>query len=111
MEASSILLDSVLRSGTAPSEGRFSADGPTGDIFGEWLNQADAPASAGAAEAWSDEEEYVAPEEPKAAYVPANWLDAMALEHTESYVPPVDMISAVNSDDNGLYRMFRNISP
>lgn len=43
--------------------------------------------------------------------VPANWLDAMPADRYDTDATDEDAISAVNSDDNGLYRMFRNLSP
>lgn len=43
--------------------------------------------------------------------VPANWLDAMPAERYEQDMREEDAITACNSDDNGLYRMFRNLSP
>lgn len=43
--------------------------------------------------------------------VPANWLDAMPAELYEREERDQDAITACNSDDNGLYRMFRNLSP
>ncbi|MGF0537756.1 hypothetical protein ACQQ2Q_07150 [Agrobacterium sp. ES01] len=44
-------------------------------------------------------------------YVPANWLDALPSDRHELPLPGHDKISAVNSDEAGLYRMFQNISP
>lgn len=50
-------------------------------------------------------------------HVKANWLDALAASDrhrtTDNAVPaPVKMrIASVNSDDNGLYRMFIGVSP
>lgn len=41
----------------------------------------------------------------------ASWLDAMPPEAREAVPSKEDSISSVNSDDNGLYRMFIGISP
>jgi len=41
----------------------------------------------------------------------ASWLDAMPPEAFEDATSDPDHISSVNSDDNGLYRMFIGISP
>lgn len=41
----------------------------------------------------------------------ASWLDAMPPEAMEVPVSEPDHISSVNSDDNGLYRMFIGVSP
>lgn len=41
----------------------------------------------------------------------ASWLDAMPAEAFETATGDHDHISSVNSDDNGLYRMFIGVSP
>ncbi|CVI63202.1 MULTISPECIES: hypothetical protein [Agrobacterium] len=41
----------------------------------------------------------------------ASWLDAMPPEAFETAPSDPDHISSVNSDDNGLYRMFIGVSP
>ncbi|MCM2473579.1 hypothetical protein HGO38_08820 [Rhizobium sp. CG5] len=43
--------------------------------------------------------------------VAATWLDAMPADKYDRATPAKGEISAVNSDDNGLYRMFRSLSP
>lgn len=43
--------------------------------------------------------------------VPANWLDAMPEDFYDRPQRDEDAISSVNSDEAGLYRMFRNFSP
>lgn len=43
--------------------------------------------------------------------VPANWLDAMPEDFYDRPKRDDDAISSVNSDEAGLYRMFRNFSP
>lgn len=42
---------------------------------------------------------------------PATWLDALATDPDERPSRPGEAISAVNSDDAGLYRLFINLSP
>lgn len=51
------------------------------------------------------------PEETHARYVPATWLDALPGDRYETPQHDQDHISAVNSDEAGLYRMFLNMSP
>lgn len=41
----------------------------------------------------------------------ASWLDAMPPVSYEAPSSDADHISSVNSDDNGLYRMFIGVSP
>lgn len=48
---------------------------------------------------------------PERNFPKASWLDAMPPEAVEVTVSEPDHISSVNSDDNGLYRMFIGISP
>lgn len=43
--------------------------------------------------------------------VPANFLDALSEAREPAYRGNGDHISAVNSDEAGLYRMFLNLSP
>lgn len=49
--------------------------------------------------------------QPKRSLPKASWLDAMPLEAFEAAPSDPDHISSVNSDDNGLYRMFIGVSP
>lgn len=47
-------------------------------------------------------------------YPKASWLDALLTQQagrTDNSEPPRAPISSVNSDDNGLYRMFVGVSP
>lgn len=48
---------------------------------------------------------------PEKSFPKASWLDAMPPEAMEVPVSEPDRISSVNSDDNGLYRMFIGVSP
>ncbi|TRB04431.1 hypothetical protein EXN61_19990 [Agrobacterium tumefaciens] len=48
---------------------------------------------------------------PERSFPKASWLDAMPPEALEVTVSEPDHISSVNSDDNGLYRMFIGVSP
>ncbi len=48
---------------------------------------------------------------PERSFPKASWLDAMPPEAMEVPVSEPDHISSVNSDDNGLYRMFIGVSP
>lgn len=59
------------------------------------------------------EEATIAPAEiqPERSFPKASWLDAMPTEALEVTVSEPDRISSVNSDDNGLYRMFIGVSP
>lgn len=41
----------------------------------------------------------------------ASWLDALSGDAQKANAADADRISSVNSDDNGLYRMFIGISP
>ncbi|HCD83123.1 MAG TPA: hypothetical protein DEQ45_04705 [Agrobacterium sp.] len=61
----------------------------------------------------AEEEPPIAPEEtrPERSFPKASWLDAMPPEAVEMTTSEPDHISSVNSDDNGLYRMFIGISP
>ncbi|MCA1968318.1 MAG: hypothetical protein LDL42_04245 [Rhizobium sp.] len=104
----------VARTGAAsPVEAHSPGDnGAVGEIFSHWLEQAGSPAtSATTGILWDDEEEPQAPAAAQKAYVPATWLDALGEGHSEPRSDRSDQISAVNSDDNGLYRMFRTVSP
>ncbi len=49
--------------------------------------------------------------QPKRSLPKASWLDAMPSEAFEAATSDPDHISSVNSDDNGLYRMFIGVSP
>lgn len=114
MEASTKPADSLARTGVAspvdaPAAGESSA---VGEIFSHWLEQAGSPATtATMGIQWDDEEGPQAPAAAQKAYVPATWLDALGEDHSEPRPDRSDQISAVNSDDNGLYRMFRTVSP
>ncbi|MCL6708691.1 hypothetical protein M8R20_17000 [Pseudomonas sp. R2.Fl] len=60
-----------------------------------------------------DEDEIppMAEEKPEEKPVPASFLDALVQEIEPSDSSDLAYISAVNSDDVGLYRMFRGYSP
>ncbi|WCK04882.1 hypothetical protein [Agrobacterium tumefaciens] len=49
--------------------------------------------------------------QPERSLPKASWLDAMPPEAFEAATSDPDHISSVNSDDNGLYRMFIGVSP
>ncbi|MDH0615048.1 MULTISPECIES: hypothetical protein [unclassified Agrobacterium] len=49
--------------------------------------------------------------QPERSLPKASWLDAMPPEAFEAAAADPDHISSVNSDDNGLYRMFIGVSP
>ncbi|MQB07056.1 hypothetical protein G6L16_017465 [Agrobacterium tumefaciens] len=61
----------------------------------------------------SEEDNLIAPVEnrPERGFPKASWLDAMPPEAFEAADSEPDHISSVNSDDNGLYRMFISVSP
>ncbi|NTA83002.1 hypothetical protein G6L13_21125 [Agrobacterium tumefaciens] len=61
----------------------------------------------------SEEDNLIAPVEnrPERGFPKANWLDAMPPEAFEAADSEPNHISSVNSDDNGLYRMFISVSP
>ncbi|CDN94009.1 MULTISPECIES: hypothetical protein [Agrobacterium tumefaciens complex] len=60
-----------------------------------------------------EEDNLIAPEDirPERSFPKASWLDAMPPEALDQTVSDPDHISSVNSDDNGLYRMFIGVSP
>lgn len=112
MEASTKAVEAATRTPPAQTEVRAVAeDAAVGEIFTQWLEQAgNATPSAAVGIQW-DDDDFDAPAEVPEAHVPANWLDALGKDHSEPRADRSDEISAVNSDDNGLYRMFRNVSP
>ncbi len=61
----------------------------------------------------SEEDNLIAPVEnrPERGFPKASWLDAMPPEAFEAADVEPNHISSVNSDDNGLYRMFISVSP
>jgi hypothetical protein len=61
----------------------------------------------------SEEDNLIDPVEnrPERGFPKASWLDAMPPEAFEVAGSEPDHISSVNSDDNGLYRMFISVSP
>ena len=63
--------------------------------------------------ATSEEDDLIAPVEDRSerGFPKASWLDAMPPEAFEAAGSEPDHISSVNSDDNGLYRMFISVSP
>lgn len=112
MEASTKAVDTATRAALAQSEARAVAeDAAVGEIFSQWLEQAGNPTPSAAVGIQWDDDDLGAPEEVPEAHVPANWLDALGKDRAEPRTDRSDEISAVNSDDNGLYRMFRNVSP
>jgi hypothetical protein len=61
-----------------------------------------------------DEMEDMRPKARVRLYPKASWLDALLPQQAtmaDSLEPPKASISSVNSDDNGLYRMFVGVSP
>lgn len=111
MEASTKPADGGVRATVISSEARpATEDAAVGAIFSQWLNEAAQPRPAIPALQW-DDEAYSPPVEAEEPRVPASWLDALGSEYAEAREDRTDAISAVNSDDNGLYRMFRNVSP
>lgn len=61
-----------------------------------------------------DEFEDLRPKARVRLYPKASWLDALLPQQptmAETVEPPKASISSVNSDDNGLYRMFVGVSP
>lgn len=61
----------------------------------------------------SEEDNLIDPVEnrPERGFPKASWLDAMPPDAFEAAAREPDHISSVNSDDNGLYRMFISVSP
>lgn len=111
MEASTKPVDGSLRAAAASNEARpATEDGAVGAIFSHWLAEAAQPRPTAPA-LQCDDEAYSPPVEAEEPRVPASWLDALGSEYAEVREDRTDAISAVNSDDNGLYRMFRNVSP
>lgn len=43
--------------------------------------------------------------------VKGNWLDAFQRENMDDHTVETGYVTAVNSDETGLYRLFRNLSP
>lgn len=112
MEASTKPVDAAARASLSQAEARSPAtDAAVGEIFSQFLDQAATAGPAAPAIIQWDDEDFGVPEEVPEAHVPANWLDALSHDHSEPRADRSDEISAVNSDDNGLYRMFRNVSP
>lgn len=112
MEASTKPVDAATRASLAQTEARAVAEDPAvGEIFSQWLEQAGNATPSTAVGVHWDDDDFAAPAENPEAHVPANWLDALGKDHSEPRADRSDEISAVNSDDNGLYRMFRNVSP
>jgi hypothetical protein len=61
-----------------------------------------------------DEMEDMRPKARVRLHPKASWLDALLPQQVlraDSVEPPKASISSVNSDDNGLYRMFVGVSP
>lgn len=61
-----------------------------------------------------DDFEHMRPKAQVRLYPKASWLDALLAQQltgTQVAEPPRPPISSVNSDDNGLYRMFVGVSP
>lgn len=111
MEASTKPVDGSLRAAVASNEARpATEDGAVGAIFRQWLNEAAETRPVAPALQW-DEEDFAPAAEVEEPRVPASWLDALGSDYAEPREDRSDAISAVNSDDNGLYRMFRNVSP
>ncbi|PWE56217.1 hypothetical protein DEM27_12375 [Metarhizobium album] len=48
---------------------------------------------------------------PSAKSVKGTWLDAFQRENMDDYQVETGHLTAVNSDEAGLYRLFRNLSP
>ena len=113
MEASTTPADVARTAASSPAEANPAGEnGAVGEIFSHWLDQAGSPdTDTTLGIQWDDEEEPQAPATAQKAYVPATWLDALGEDHSEPRQDRSDQISAVNSDDNGLYRMFRTVSP
>lgn len=49
--------------------------------------------------------------EPEASHAKSSWLDAMPIDREYELNGEFLGIAAVNSDDNGLYRMFIGVTP
>ncbi len=111
MEASTKPVDGGLRAAAASNDARpATEDGAVGAIFSHWLAEAVQTRPTAPALQW-DAEELSSPAEVVEPRVPASWLDALGSDYAEPREDRSDAIAAVNSDDNGLYRMFRNVSP
>ncbi|GLR20950.1 hypothetical protein GCM10007920_07350 [Ciceribacter naphthalenivorans] len=113
MEASTKPVEGATRTALAPADPRsVIEDSAAGDIFSQWLGQ-DATSTLQLAGdiRWDEADDQDFSGEPEKRYVPATWLDALGHDHAEQPADSSSEISAVNSDDNGLYRMFRNVSP
>lgn len=97
--------------------GRHHANGQDPAMQGDNARPANFFGLLGEAAMGSQDDDYILlqdiPEEHQKEWngIPAIWLDAMPPEMYEEKVAVADEISAVNSDDNGLYRMFRSFSP
>jgi hypothetical protein len=112
MEASTKPVDAASRATLSQAEARSPAeDAAVGEIFSQFLDQAAKAGQAAPVGTQWDDEDFGQAEEVSETHVPANWLDALGHDHSEPRADRSDEISAVNSDDNGLYRMFRNVSP
>ncbi len=105
MDASSPMTDmtALLTSGAGTQLDSSTLDDHSSAILSQ-------PSSISAYDGFSDAEVSMAGEE-NWTRVPANWLDAMPSDRYDDAVAEENAIAAVNSDDNGLYRLFRTISP
>ena len=79
----------------------LNADDLSGDFVNNGFNAGDEGFGVGFAEG----------EEEGIKTVRGNWLDAFQREHMEDIAATSGYVTAVNSDEAGLYRMFRNLSP
>lgn len=114
MEASTKPVDPLTHTRAAvPIEARSDAeDAAVSEILSHWLEETGNPTPGSSMDfGWEGYDALDPPIEVQKAYVPATWLDALGRDHSEPSTDRSGQISSVNSDDNGLYRMFRNVSP
>lgn len=111
MDAATKPMNGVSPTSAGHSSNRDSSQSTEADLFDMFLSEAPGSVSPGIA-AWDEPDQSDDPADSGSGRrVAATWLDAMPAEKYDRTKPVKGDISAVNSDDNGLYRMFRNLSP
>ncbi|NKN37173.1 hypothetical protein HFC70_12480 [Agrobacterium sp. a22-2] len=111
MDAATKPMNGVSPTSAGHRGNRDSSQSDEADLFDMFLSPAAAPLGQGSS-AWDESDQSDDADASGAGRrVAATWLDAMPAEKYDRTKPVKGEISAVNSDDNGLYRMFRNLSP
>lgn len=104
-------MNGISPTATGHRGNRDPSQGDEVDLFDMFLSEAPGLVGPGAA-VWDEPDQADdADASGSGRRVAATWLDAMPAEKYDRTPAVKGEISAVNSDDNGLYRMFRNLSP